>query len=658
MSSLSARKAAICFCWGLLLALPAAVVAQTNYYGANGVEYAIAGQLPGDQVAPDVALGSHGGFVVWQDNATDGDGWGISAQRLDTTLAGTLSTFRINFTGSNDQENAHVALLKSGCAVFAWQGGKQGYQHIYARFLNTNNIFLTATDVVVSLPATNYQVNPAVTVLNNSNVVVVWSSINQVRSNSMQDVYGQIFTSAGTKVGTNFLLNQFTSYNQRTPAVTALKNGGFAVAWVSEQQRVSAAVPSDSGLLYTNAVTVSTPSVDVYARLYNSNGVASSGEFLVNSNYFPCSGPSLAAGNDGGFMVVWSARNALVSSNSLDIYARPYSSAGVGGSIVPVNTYLYGDQYGPHISVIGTDYFIVWTSLAQDGSREGVFGRFIHADGTFNSNEIRVNTSTIGAQLHPAIGSDGSSQFVAVWSSYGGYNGSSLNMDLYAQRYINVASLLSPMAAPYVSAPFTLSGGVYQPQLRVSWPRVLGISIANYEVYVDGNSTAAGITTSNVWTMTSAAGLTAGSTHTFTVDYVTTDGARSPLSPSASGTTWSGCDWYGIPCEWMTNYFGSNKANWPSAGADSDHDGSSNLQEFQAGTAPDNAGSVLQQRTVLTPEGMFLIWNTQPGLVYQVQMTTNLTTWGDFGSPRFAAGTNDSIFIGGNPGYYRIELQR
>ena len=235
--SLFARRAAICFCWGLFLGTPAAVFAQTNYYRTNGTEYAIIGSLPGDQVFPDVALKTNGGFVVWQDNITDGSGWGVSARRLDSTLSGTLSTFRVNVQGTNDQENPRVALLKNGGAVFAWQGGVEGYQHIYARFLTPTNTFLTTTDLVVSTFTNNFQINPALTVLNNSNVAVVWGSFNQAGSNSLQDVYGQILSPTGQKVGTNFLINQFIPYNQRTPAVAALKNGGFVVVWVSEQEQ-------------------------------------------------------------------------------------------------------------------------------------------------------------------------------------------------------------------------------------------------------------------------------------------------------------------------------------------------------------------------------------------------------------------------------------
>src|ERR1017187_9005952 len=64
----------------LFLAVAGLASAQTNYYGTNGTEYAVIGSLPGDQVFPDAAISPAGGFVVWQDLVTDGDGWGVSAR--------------------------------------------------------------------------------------------------------------------------------------------------------------------------------------------------------------------------------------------------------------------------------------------------------------------------------------------------------------------------------------------------------------------------------------------------------------------------------------------------------------------------------------------------------------------------------------------------
>jgi hypothetical protein len=44
-------------------------------------------------------------------------------------------------------------------------------------------------------------------------------------------------------------------------------------------------------------------------------------------------------------------------------------------------------------------------------------------------------------------------------------------------------------------------------------------------------------------------------------------------------------------------------------------------------------------------------------LTYQVQVSTNLSAWSNLGTPRFAAGTSDSIYVGGSPaGYYRVQV--
>jgi hypothetical protein len=660
MSLSFARKAAICFCWGLFLVIPAAVFGQTNYYTTNGTEYAIAGSLPGDQVWPDVAVGGSGGFVVWQDNATDGSGWGVSAQRLDGTLSGTLSSFRVNVQGTNDQENARVARLKNGGAVFVWQGGLKGYQHVYARFLSPSNTWLTTTDVVVSVPTNNFQINPAVAVLNNSNVVVVWSSSDEAGTNSMQDVYGQAFSPAGVKIGGEFLVNQFTQYNQRAPAVAALTNGGFVIAWVSEQQRKAAASLGNNTSRATLAAVDSVrPSVDIYARLYNSSTVPVANEFLVNSNSSPCANPALAAGSDGGFMVAWGARDLVNFSNGWDICARLFSRTGAGGAVGMLNTSRSGDQYAPRVSAIGTDYLVVWTSLGQDGSREGVFGQFLRAGDALVGGEFRVNTTTAGSQMQQAVGSDGTNQFAVVWTSYTGLQNS---FDLFAQRYVNfnLSSNLPPMAAPFVWAPFVSSNGVYQPQLQISWPVMQGISVSNYQVYVDGTNSPTALLSSpaNQWTMTAANGLTANSTHWFQVAYTTTGGRQSPLSPAATNATWSKYGWGGVPYDWMIKYFGSDSSKWPAASALVVPGGLSYLQIFLSGGDPGDPATWLKQTLVQTPQGMFLNWNTQPGHTYQVLVKANLSAgWSNFGTPRFAAGTNDSIYVGGSPaGYYWIQF--
>ncbi len=637
-------------CWN-----PCCPPCQTNYYATNGTQYAIIGSLPGDQVHPDVTVTTNGGFVVWQDNITDGDGWGVSAMQLDGTLSGSGSSFRVNVQGAGDQENPRVALLNGGGAVFAWQGGQQGFQHIYARFLSSSNTWLTG-DVMVNASTNYFQIAPAIATLTNGNVLVVWASFNEASSSSMQDVYGRILSPTGQPVTGEFLVNQYyTSYNQRTPAVAALANGGFVVAWVSEQERATSPNPGSGTFAVTNTAAAPNASLDIDAQLYDSNGNAQGGEFFVNTDSNPCADPDVAAGSDGGFVITWDARDMTSPyGNGLDIYARSFSSAGVGGTVMRVNSYLYGDQYGPRISSLGTDYLIVWTSLTP---QEGIYGQFLRENGSTIGSQFQVNTVMVSEQIQPVVASDGVGQFLAVWSSF---TGLPYSFDLFAQRYINTQQPLEPLPAPFVCAPFVISNGVYQPQLLVSWPPVTGLSISNYEIYVDSASTPTVLTTSNVWTMTSANGLAVSSTHSFQVDYVTTDGRKSPISPSASGTTWSGYNWGGIPFEWMTQYYGSDISKWPAASAALAAGGPTLLQVFQSGGNPLDPSTWLRTTLSNTSEGLFLSWNTQPGFTYQVQaMTTLGGAWANLGSPRFAAGNSDSIFVGGSPaGYYRVMLLR
>jgi hypothetical protein len=651
------RNLAICLLGALGVTGAFTSFSQTNYYTTNGTEYAIVSSLPGDQVYPSAAISPTGGFLVWEDNITDGSGLGVSAMAVDGTLSGSGNSFRVNVTGANDQENPHVALLKKGGAAFVWQGGVEGSQHIYARFLSPSNLWLNGSDVLVNASTNNFQVTPAVATLANGNVIVVWGSFDEAGSGSMQDVYGQILTTNGTKVGGEFLINQYISYNQRTPTVAALPNGGFVVAWVSEQERILA--PTLDNNINTNAYLGSTsavkPSVDIYARIYNSNGVSTNNEFLVDTGSNPCADPAVAVASDGSYLIAWCAQDMITPNNGYDVYGHIFTNNVAAGGAFYINSTLSGDQYIPQVSVIGQDYLVAWTSLGQDGSREGIYAQSIHADGTLVGGEFRVNTTTVGQQMEPAIASDGVDQFLAVWTSFASLTN---GFDLFAQRYVNSSGILVALPAPFVWAPFTISNNAYLPQLVVSWTPVEGLSVSNYEVYVNGAGSPMAIVATNQWTMTAANGLTTSSTNSFQVDYVLAGGRRSPLSPSATGATWGGGNWFGVPFEWMVAYYGLNAGSWP-LGTANLGGGMTLSQVFKSGGDPLDPGTWLQTSLNQTIEGMYLSWNTQPGATYQVINSTNLTTWSNVGSPRFAAGTVDSIYVGGKAaGYYRVVLLR
>jgi len=123
-----------------LMAFSVALHAQNGITNVAG-EYAIIGALPGDQTMSHIAFNANGGWLVYQDNAIDGDGSGIAARHLNSTLSGDLNLFRVNQISAGEQENPQLTLLKNGGAAFVWQGGKVGFQDVFVRFMKNDGTF-------------------------------------------------------------------------------------------------------------------------------------------------------------------------------------------------------------------------------------------------------------------------------------------------------------------------------------------------------------------------------------------------------------------------------------------------------------------------------------------------------------------------------------
>lgn len=405
-----------------------------------GGQSPIAGALPGDQSHPDVAISAVGGYLVWQDNSRSVSGQRIVARRLDANLKAAGDPFLVSSVNprsrnTGDQQNPQVALTSDGGAVIVWQGGKTGAESIYARLVDASGS-LVKRDIRISKYRKGYQIDPAVATLADGSMVIVWSSYGE--DGDMLGVFGQMLSANGRPQGQEFQINQFTPRNQRTPSVAALANGSFVVTWISELE------PRTGG---------GAGIADVYARIYYGSGAPSeAGEFCVNTaTNNLCADPVVAGSSQGGFMVAWSqndnhvlasgsgvgtwvtASQTSLSTNGWDIYGRVFDDSGTPTQEpFVVNTTRYGDQYVPRLCTSAANYLAVWTSLGQDGSREGVFGQLLSSGGDLEGSEFQANSTSLGRQIQPAVAADGSGRVLTVWTSYvvGAYN-----LDLFAQDY-------------------------------------------------------------------------------------------------------------------------------------------------------------------------------------------------------------------------------
>jgi hypothetical protein len=424
-------RISLCLGWGIILAGSVAVNAQNavvsvqNPVLPQGGEFSILGAIPGDQVWPSISLLPSAGVIVCQDNVVDKHGAGIRGAMLGAGFTAG-PTYCANKTATGDQINPKVQLLADNNMITVWQSSVAGTPDIYARLArggttvkNTDSYgtnFFTL-DLRVNTYTKDQQISPSVAALPDGSAVITWSSYGQ--DGSMWGVYARKISGKGAfSPAKEFLVNQYTQYNQRKPAVATLANGQFVIVWISEQER------------FYN-------SFDVYARIFTAAGKPVTDEIAVNSGINPCDMPDVAPLNDGGFTVVWSQKdtNAAIS---WDVWGRAFTASGSPEvADFRINTYLYGDQFRPKIAAGPSGSLVVWTSMGQDGSREGVFGRFLQSGTTVAGSEMQINTTTLSQQLHPAVAWNGVNNFLVVWTSFVGANEYDLSsgFDLYGQAY-------------------------------------------------------------------------------------------------------------------------------------------------------------------------------------------------------------------------------
>ena len=224
--------------------------------------------------------------------------------------------------------------------------------------------------------------------------VVVWSSRQDAGT---LGVFGQRFDTAGVPAGAEFHVNTYTPGQQSYPSVAADASGAFVVAWGSEQD--------GSGY-------------GIFAQRYDPSGAPNGAEFQVNSHTtFRQWKPSVAAGADGAFVMVWWSDNQDGSSNG--VFGQRYDASGArAGSEFRVNSYTPGSQATAAVAADAAGNFVaVWGSDGQDGSSVGIFAQRYDASGSPRGGEFQVHQYATNAQSVPSVASDAGGNFIVAWQS-------------------------------------------------------------------------------------------------------------------------------------------------------------------------------------------------------------------------------------------------
>jgi len=225
--------------------------------------------------------------VTWASYGQDGSNDGVFGQLFDKNLTKVRSEFQVNTFTNNSQSHPSVASFNNGNFVVTWDSeGQDGdWWGVYGHLFDENGTKISS-EFRINTYTTNYQQVPTVASFINSDFVVIWAS--QDQDGSSWGIYGQLYNGSGSKIGSEFQVNTYTTNFQYRPAVASFNDGNFVVTWESYGQ---------DGF---NA------SID--GQLFDDNGAKIGNEFQVNTYTTNDQRFSSVTGfRNGNFVVIWNS---------------------------------------------------------------------------------------------------------------------------------------------------------------------------------------------------------------------------------------------------------------------------------------------------------------------------------------------------------------
>jgi len=379
----------------------------------SGSEFQINTYTAGKQTNPSVGTFSDGRYVVvWQSDGQDGSNYGVFGQIFDSSGAKIGAEFQVNTYTTNKQWAPEVGTFNDGTFVVVWESyGQDGSGWgAHGQKFNSDGTKLGA-EFQIHTYTTNDQGLPSVGTFSDGSFVIVWHGVTQ--EDLSFGVCGQRFDSSGARVGSEFLINTYTTSHQAHPNVGTFNDGNFVVVWHSLDQ--------DGSL------------EGAYGQRFDSSGAKLGGEFQINTHTVSNQrAPIVGTFDDGNFVVVWHSLDQ--DGSSWGVHGQRFdSSVAKLGAEFQINTYTLGTQGSPVIGIFGDDSFIVvWDSYEQDGSSGGIYGQRFDSSGVKVGSEFQINTYTTNNQWIPSVGTFGNGGVVVAWTS-NGQDGSGFG--IFGQRF-------------------------------------------------------------------------------------------------------------------------------------------------------------------------------------------------------------------------------
>jgi len=322
------------------------------------------------QFLSDEVLLSDGKFVVcWSAHGVDGSSSGVFFQ-IFTQDGSKLTKGFANTSTTGTQFGGELTALNNGSFVVTWyECASLSVQDYVSSDTKTNvkaqvfsNIGIkSGSEITVNTTTSDDQYGQSIVALQNGGFVIVWQDHSAAPTKSWSSwnpesnfnwaVRAQVFSSEGSRVGSEILVNKATDENQFGQSIIALKNGGFVIAWQGYCDEQTGTTGDGSGWA-------------VKAQVFSSSGQKIGTEIIVNtateSYQFA---QSLEALENGGFFITWQDLSKGTGGASGDtsgwaVKAQIFAEDGKKtGSEFLVNTSTEGDQFSRVSTLYNKNWF-------------------------------------------------------------------------------------------------------------------------------------------------------------------------------------------------------------------------------------------------------------------------------------------------------------
>ena len=193
---------------------------------------------------------------------------------------------------------------------------------------------------------------------------------------------------------------------QREPAVAALPNGTFLIAWSEETAHLK------SDIFYEKRTVLDK---EIFAQRFDRAGNPLGAKFKVNQQAADLQERPKILVQNRQIVIAWSSNDGATTVKASEgVFLRRYD---LQGNALSAETRVGAPGtfgYNPALVADAAGGFAVaWDGPDADG--RGIFARFYDAAGAPRGAAVQVNTTTFGAQGRASLAQLGDGSFLALW---------------------------------------------------------------------------------------------------------------------------------------------------------------------------------------------------------------------------------------------------